>query len=198
MAAGRIGRARPNPGHLALARFEARLPAFTLLTQNVDGLHRDAGSRNLVELHGNIWRARCSAEPWRIVDERAEPVPAVEDDGAASARALPGGADAPRRPDVPRSPACGAWLRPMSSGSGRPWTPPRWNARSTPFGIATCCSWWAPRPSSTRWQGCRPWRGTGRRRSSEVNVEDTPLTAQADVVLRGRSGVVLPEVERQL
>src|SRR5512140_834133 len=51
---------RPNPGHLALAEMEQRVPRFTLITQNVDGLHRMAGSRNIHELHGNIQRVRCS------------------------------------------------------------------------------------------------------------------------------------------
>src|SRR5687768_54151 len=57
----RAQRCRPNPGHLALARWEERLgDRFLLVTQNVDGLHRAAGSRRLVELHGNLFRTRCS------------------------------------------------------------------------------------------------------------------------------------------
>jgi NAD-dependent deacetylase len=49
----------PNPGHLALARWEGRFESFTMVTQNIDDLHRAAGSLNVLELHGNIWRARC-------------------------------------------------------------------------------------------------------------------------------------------
>jgi NAD-dependent deacetylase len=49
----------PNPGHFALAEWEKRFDEFTLITQNIDDLHREAGSLNLLELHGNIWRARC-------------------------------------------------------------------------------------------------------------------------------------------
>lgn len=59
----RVRAALPNPAHLALAAWEARRQegsSFTLLTQNVDGLHRRAGSRNVVELHGNLLRTRCS------------------------------------------------------------------------------------------------------------------------------------------
>lgn len=62
--------AQPNEGHRALAAFEASLSAeqsFTLITQNVDGLHSRAGSRNLVELHGNIVRSRCNDENCRSV-----------------------------------------------------------------------------------------------------------------------------------
>ena len=51
----------PNAGHRALVAIENRVPAFMLLTQNVDGLHQVAGSRNVVELHGNIQRVKCFA-----------------------------------------------------------------------------------------------------------------------------------------
>src|SRR5512138_2868286 len=44
-----VSRAAPNPAHLALAEIERRVPQFTLITQNVDGLHQQAGSRNLIE-----------------------------------------------------------------------------------------------------------------------------------------------------
>lgn len=51
---------KPNPGHHALVALEERWgDRFTLVTQNVDGLHRDAGSRNVIELHGSLRRSRC-------------------------------------------------------------------------------------------------------------------------------------------
>ena len=50
---------QPNAGHFALAEWEHRFEDFTLITQNIDDLHRSAGNLNLLELHGNIWRARC-------------------------------------------------------------------------------------------------------------------------------------------
>jgi NAD-dependent deacetylase len=53
-----IGGRAPNAAHETLAEMEAVLPGFTLITQNVDGLHQAAGSRNVLELHGNIWRVR--------------------------------------------------------------------------------------------------------------------------------------------
>jgi NAD-dependent deacetylase len=52
---------RPNPGHLGLVELEKRLPKFTLITQNIDGLHQVAGSRNMLELHGNL--CGCGALP---------------------------------------------------------------------------------------------------------------------------------------
>src|SRR5215471_17533161 len=81
---------KPNPGHHALSRLEARLGGerFALITQNVDGLHRAAGSRHVLELHGSLARVRCTG------------CDAVED--------LPDEAlDA-----LPRCRGCGALLRP--------------------------------------------------------------------------------------
>jgi NAD-dependent protein deacetylase/lipoamidase len=54
-----IATARPNAGHYALAEMEKRVASFTLITQNVDGLHDLAGSRNIIKLHGDIWGLRC-------------------------------------------------------------------------------------------------------------------------------------------
>lgn len=50
---------KPNPAHEAIARWQTRFSDLTLVTQNIDGLHQKAGSRNVIELHGNLWRARC-------------------------------------------------------------------------------------------------------------------------------------------
>jgi NAD-dependent deacetylase len=55
----KIAPATPNLGHYALVTLEKRAPELTLITQNVDGLHPAAGSRNLLEIHGNLWRTRC-------------------------------------------------------------------------------------------------------------------------------------------
>jgi NAD-dependent deacetylase len=51
--------AQPNPGHHSLAAMEELFPHFTLITQNIDDLHRRAGSHNILELHGNIFRYKC-------------------------------------------------------------------------------------------------------------------------------------------
>jgi len=54
-----IHEVKPNPGHHALVDLERRVSDFTLVTQNVDNLHSRAGSKNIVELHGNIERSYC-------------------------------------------------------------------------------------------------------------------------------------------
>ena len=51
----------PNAAHYEIARWQEQFPEFTIVTQNIDGLHQKAGSRDVIELHGNIWRARCVA-----------------------------------------------------------------------------------------------------------------------------------------
>jgi len=56
-----IATKRPNPAHETVAEMERRFSHFWLITQNVDGLHRDAGSTRLSEIHGNIWKVRCTA-----------------------------------------------------------------------------------------------------------------------------------------
>jgi NAD-dependent deacetylase len=81
---------RPNPGHLALVALEDRLgpDRFTLITQNVDGLHQAAGSRRVLELHGSLARVRCTG------------CGVIEDRGAEALA------------ELPRCPACGGLLRP--------------------------------------------------------------------------------------
>src|SRR5262249_15131890 len=81
---------KPNPGHYALAALEDRWGSerFALATQNVDGLHRAAGSRRVLELHGNLTRVRCTG--CAVVTDRGH-----EDLG-----------------DLPRCPACAELLRP--------------------------------------------------------------------------------------
>lgn len=64
-----VEQSSPNLAHYALVEIERRTPRFTLITQNVDGLHRSAGSQNVIELHGNIHQLRCAQEdtlvdPW--------------------------------------------------------------------------------------------------------------------------------------
>ena len=72
----------PNPGHYAIASLEERFARFTLITQNIDNLHRVAGTREIVELHGNIWRVRCTNPgcerytlAWENRDVPVDPLP---------------------------------------------------------------------------------------------------------------------------
>ncbi|MCS6897478.1 MAG: NAD-dependent deacylase [Nitrospira sp.] len=68
-----IAAKRPNDAHYALVALETRHEGFWLITQNVDGLHREAGSRKLSEIHGNIWMVRCT-RCGRIEENRSVPI----------------------------------------------------------------------------------------------------------------------------
>jgi NAD-dependent deacetylase len=73
-----VSRCQPNRAHEVLARWSLSRPGFTLVTQNVDDLHQAAGARDVIGLHGSIWRVRCHAgcpagsRSWRD-DRVAEP-----------------------------------------------------------------------------------------------------------------------------
>lgn len=69
-----IATKRPNPAHTAVVEFERRCAQFWLITQNVDGLHRSAGSTKLSEIHGNIWKVRCTV-CGVIEDNHEVPIP---------------------------------------------------------------------------------------------------------------------------
>jgi len=73
-----IAQARPNAGHRALVVLERLVPDFILITQNIDGLHQAAGSRRVIELHGNIHRVKCVGTghmltEWEEDNERVPP-----------------------------------------------------------------------------------------------------------------------------
>ncbi|HEY5648497.1 MAG TPA: NAD-dependent deacylase [Nitrospiria bacterium] len=73
-----IASKRPNAGHAALVHLEKTIPDFTLISQNVDGLHGLAGSKNLIEIHGNIWKVRCTG-CGMVKEDRRVPIPVPPD-----------------------------------------------------------------------------------------------------------------------
>ena len=83
-----IATKRPNAAHAALAELERRVEHFWLITQNVDGLHRLAGSVKLSEIHGNIWMVRCTA-CGRIEENHDVPLPLPPHCSACSALLRP-------------------------------------------------------------------------------------------------------------
>src|SRR5437016_6530043 len=54
-----LAQLKPNAAHTTIAGWQDRFPDLSVVTQNIDGLHQAAGSRDVIELHGNVWRARC-------------------------------------------------------------------------------------------------------------------------------------------
>jgi NAD-dependent deacetylase len=175
----RVRQAAPNPGHLMLARFETRHPDLVVITQNVDGLHQRAGSTRVVEMHGNIWRARCAAGCGHTT--------------LASHLADQGPPPAP----VPLC-ACGAPMRPDIV-----WFGESLDARvlDEAFDAASRCDVLISIGTSSVVYPAAALPGVARQHRAaliEINVDDTPLTGLADLVLRGPSGQVLPAIETRL
>jgi NAD-dependent deacetylase len=164
---GLVREAAPNPGHLALAKLERRVPRFALVTQNVDGLHRRAGSEAAVELHGNIMRTVCSAEKLTVEDYAPEGSPPVCPNCAAALR-----------PDV-------VWF-----GEALPE-----DALAAASEAARFCDLFLSVGTSSLVYpaaGLPLEAQAGGAVLVEVNPDETPLSRRADFVLRGRAGEVLP------
>ena len=108
----RSARAEPNDGHRALAELEERGWIGTIVTQNVDGLHQRAGSREVVEVHGSLREAEC------VHCRSARPAGGRRGDAAAAAVPRVRGGPQARRRDVRRAAAGGG--DPARAGSSRP------------------------------------------------------------------------------
>ncbi len=166
----RIAQASPNPAHHALARMETIFSDFLLITQNIDGLHRMAGSHNLIELHGCIWRVRCLAEG--IVRENRE-VPL---------RVLP-----------PRC-ACEGLLRPDVVWFGEP-LPVEAQARA--FAAAEAADVFLTVGTSALVQPAASLPLAAKDHGAfiaEINPTLTPITPFVDCQLQGEAGVILPQI----
>jgi NAD-dependent deacetylase len=161
---------RPNPGHYALAEMAKHIPEFTLITQNVDGLHRMAGSQNVLELHGNIQRVRCSecytfTESWGDDTET-----------------------------VPRCLVCGGLLRPDVVWFGE--ALPRDQLEAAVEAARTCGVFFSIGTSGVV-QPAASLAHAARNRGTvlvEINAEPTPLTPKVDYAFQGKSGEILPEL----
>ena len=164
----------PNPGHEALAEMEKHYDDFTLITQNVDGLHRTAGSRNILELHGNITLNKCfnCSKPYEgEIDISGGQMPRCE---------------------------CGGKIRPDVVWFGELLPPAAINGafaaaeRSELFfsvGTSALVHPAASLPLAAKQRGAY---------LVEVNLDPTPLTGLADFSIQGKSGEILPQILQRL
>jgi NAD-dependent deacetylase len=169
--------AEPNPGHRALAVLEEAGHLAGVVTQNTDGLHRDAGTRKLIELHGNGRMVRCldcgATEPRADVQARLD-------------RELP-----------PRCRACGGMhVKPdvVFFGEALPS-----GAMMEAFRMARECDLMLVVGSSLQVYPAADVPEVAADRKVPlviVNDEPTPLDVAATVVVRGRAGEALPEIAR--
>jgi NAD-dependent deacetylase len=169
---GLIGQAKPNLGHYALVTLEKRVPEFTLITQNVDGLHALAGSRRVLEIHGNLWRTRC-----------------------VSCRATRESRETPLARLPPRC-GCEGLLRPDVVWFGEPL--PLDVVKAATKAIEVCDLMLVVGTSGV----VQPAASFGDRALArgvpmvEVNPEPTPLSAGCAHALRGPAGLILPQLIR--
>ena len=170
----KAGEVKPNPGHIALAEMGRHVAQFTLITQNVDGLHQQAGSLNVVELHGNITRIKCSR-------------------GCGVFREWD---DQPGR--VPVCPQCGAKLRPDVVWFGE--MLPRLELETALAAARNCQVFFSIGTSGLVQPAASLALMAGQNGAIivEVNAAETPLTASAEYFLQGKSGEVLPDLVKQV
>jgi len=172
---GLMSKVEPNPGHKVLARWERHFSQFALITQNIDGLHRRAGSENILELHGNIWKLRCTKED-TVMDNFEYPLSEIP----------------------PRCPSCRALLRPHVVWFGEPLDSTNLNKA---FLLSSTCEVLfsvgtsalvhpaASLPLAAAESGAKV---------VEINPDSTPLTSYADFSLRGKAGEILPLIDQYL
>ena len=167
-----VAKAKPNAGHVALAELARRIPQFTLITQNVDNLHQDAGSQNVIELHGNIRRTKCSLEGVIVVT--------WVDTGEVP----------------PRCPHCGARLRPDVVWFGEPLPAEALNAAIE--AATTCDLFFSIGTSGLVEPAASLARVALQHRAAviEINPTATPLSAAATFILHAPAGEVLPQLVR--
>jgi NAD-dependent deacetylase len=158
---------KPNAAHEAIARWQERFPQFTVVTQNVDGLHQLAGSRNVVELHGSIWRARCVA--CRLVHE----IPRA---GA--------------RPEACRD--CGDAVRPVVVLFGEMLPPGSFEFASQRAAGCELCLVVGTSGLVYPAAGLPEIAKSAGAFVCEINPEPTPLSNMCDEVICGKAGEVLP------
>ena len=162
-------RAAPNAGHEALVRLEKVVPDFTLATQNVDSLHLRAGSRNVLELHGNLREARCNrCDARRPFEVTGMPLDAIDH-------------------------ACGGRFRPEIVWFGESLPTAVWREAEAAAAradvilvVGTSAVVYPAAALATRYNR--------RAFVAEINPEATPLSDRIDCVLRATAAEILPKI----
>ncbi len=172
---GIIAEKEPNPGHKVLAKWESVFPAFSLITQNIDGLHQKAGSTNILELHGNIWKVRCIEEG------------TIRENHQTPFKEIP-----------PRCPDCGSLLRPHVVWFGESLDPA---VLHKAFQLSSVCNVMFVVGTSAVVQPAASLSLTAAQAGAkivEINPDPTPLTSYADFSFRGKAGEILPVIDEEL
>jgi NAD-dependent deacetylase len=164
-----VTQAKPNAGHLTLAAMERRMTDFTLITQNVDNLHQEAGSERVIELHGNIKRNKClrCGAPIGEIDIDPDQLPLCSCGGQI-------------RPDV-------VWFGEMLPEDALQISLNTAAHAQLFFSIGTSAVVYPAADLPITAKRCGAYL-------VEINPETTPLTRFADEVYQGKSGELLPMI----
>jgi NAD-dependent deacetylase len=162
--------AEPNPGHRALADLETRVPEFTLVTQNIDGLHDRAGSRNILKVHGDIWVLRCTGCGRERRDDRTP------------------------LPELPPHCDCGAMLRPAVVWFGELLPDDVWDAAEDACSHADLFLTIGTSAVVFPAAGLIEVARDAGAKTVEINPDTTAYSSQVDCLLRGPAGEVLPQL----
>jgi NAD-dependent deacetylase len=172
---GIIGSKDFNPGHEVLASWEKLFPSFHVITQNIDGLHQKAGSFNILELHGNIWKFRCTEEG------------TVTENHTTSLREIP-----------PHCPNCGALLRPHVVWFGESLDA---SILQSAFALSSSCEVMFVVGTSAVVQPAASLPLAASESGAivvEINPDPTPITPYVDYSFRGNAGDILPIIDGEL
>jgi NAD-dependent deacetylase len=165
-----IAEAKPNAGHYALAAAESSARKFTLITQNVDGLHELAGSRNVLRLHGSIWTLRC-VECLREREDLRTPLP-----------------------EIPPRCECGGLLRPGVVWFGEALPAQIWRDAETAARQADLFLLIGTSAVVYPAAGLASMAKSSGARVVEINIAETGLSDSIDEFLQGPSGELLPQL----
>jgi NAD-dependent deacetylase len=161
----------PNPAHVALSELERRgNDRMWLITQNVDGLHRAAGSRRLSEIHGNIWMVRCTG-CGVVIEDRRVPIPIL-----------------------PTCDACGALLRPHIVWFGESLDPA--DLRRCTETLQSCDLLLVIGTSGVVYPAAG-FASVAKQAGAtvvEINLDEIPQSPLVDLVLRGRAKDLVPQL----
>ena len=167
---GLIAGCKPNLGHYALAQLEASKPEFTLVTQNVDGLHNRAGSQRILKIHGDIWWVLC-LNCGDIRSDHRVPLP-----------------------ELPPRCGCGGLLRPAIVWFGESLPQTTWQQAEA--AVSACDVLLVAGTSAQVYPAASlvPLAQRHGARVIEINREETPFSGAVDCSLRGNSGELLPMI----
>ena len=203
--AEKVRQASPNAGHQAVAKLQALVPKVTVITQNVDNLHQDAGSCDVLELHGSLFRLTAFVDKNVVFSDEQPPVICHLCKGYAVWEQCDHFADRSDLEElklatgrVPRCPACGAFLRPDIVWFGEMLNP---QVLEGAMDAADTCDVLICVGSSLEVEPAASLPYRALRRGAvvvEINPVPTALSAAADASLIGKAGDILPRLLSQV